>query len=326
MAKQEREYTAPQAFISYSWDDEAHKEWVKQLATRLRAEDGVDVTLDQWHAAPGDQIPAFMEGAVRENDFVIAVCTPQFKARSDRRGGGVGYEGDIMTAYVLNSGTNKKFIPVLRRGSWEKAAPMWLLGRAYIDLRGDPYSQSQYEELLRTLHDAREVPPIGRRPDFGSHERSETGSSSPPTAPTEGPRTPKHQSPITSLTTVQFHAKIPKSILESMTSRARAESKFVTSLITDALLAAIAGHSTGFAPLPPDFYAKYRPEADIQVQPASESAARGARQVADKFVFFNIRMHIYLHELLVSWAHQDKVSLNALIVGILERDSGTSGS
>jgi TIR domain len=43
---------APKTFISYSWDDDAHKEWVKQLATRLRA-DGVDVTLDRWHAAPG---------------------------------------------------------------------------------------------------------------------------------------------------------------------------------------------------------------------------------------------------------------------------------
>ena len=33
--------THPTVFISYSWDDDAHKEWVRQFATQLRA-DGVD--------------------------------------------------------------------------------------------------------------------------------------------------------------------------------------------------------------------------------------------------------------------------------------------
>src|SRR5208337_2088164 len=121
------------------------KEWVKQLATRLRA-DGVDVTLDRWHAAPGDRITLFMERAVRENDFVIAVCTPKFKERSDRRSGGVGYEGDIMTAYVFTGDNEKKFIPVLRCGKWTESAPDWLLGRAFIDLSSDPYSESAYKE------------------------------------------------------------------------------------------------------------------------------------------------------------------------------------
>lgn len=175
---------APRAFISYSWDDDAHKEWVRKLAIRLREMDGVDVTLDRWHAEPGDQIPQFMERAVRENDFVIAICTPRFKERSDGRGGGVGYEGDIMTAFALNEKTRKKFIPVLRRGSWDEAAPTWLFGRAKVDLSGDPYSESEYEELVRTLHGAREkAPRIGRRPDFGDREGA-------PARPTPGPATP----------------------------------------------------------------------------------------------------------------------------------------
>jgi WD40 repeat protein len=171
MAASEPIAATPKAFISYSWDDDAHKEWVRQLAIRLR-KDGVDVTLDRWHAAPGDQIPLFMERAVRENDFVIAVCTPKFKERSDKRGGGVGYEGDIMTAYAFTDKDKKKFIPVLRREKWTEAAPTWLLGRAYIDLSGDPYSESEYGELLRTLHGEREeAPPIGPPPVFGNEKR-----------------------------------------------------------------------------------------------------------------------------------------------------------
>ena len=50
----------PSAFISYSWDDDEHKSWVRAFAERLRA-DGVEAILDQWAAVPGDQLPQFME-------------------------------------------------------------------------------------------------------------------------------------------------------------------------------------------------------------------------------------------------------------------------
>jgi hypothetical protein len=151
----------PSAFISYSWDDELHKEWVRSLAARLRA-DGVDVTLDRWASVPGDQLTVFMERAIRENEFVVIVCTPRYKSRSDARIGGVGYEGDIMTAEVLTQQNNRKFIPVLRSGSWRMAAPSWVLGKYYINLVGDPYSERDYLDLVRTVLGIRETaPPIG---------------------------------------------------------------------------------------------------------------------------------------------------------------------
>jgi hypothetical protein len=171
MATPEPNRTALKAFISYSWDGHVHKEWVRQLAIRLR-KDGVDVTLDHWHSEPGDQIPAFMERAIRENDFVIVVCTPRFKERLDVGRGGVGWEGRIMTAFAFTGVDGKMFIPVLRRGSWDEAAPTWLLATAYIDLSMDPYSESEYEDLLRTLHGAREeAPPVGPRPNFEERRR-----------------------------------------------------------------------------------------------------------------------------------------------------------
>lgn len=150
------------AFISYSWDDEAHCEWVRKLAARLRA-DGVDVSIDRWAAVPGDQLAAFMERAIRENRFVIIICTPRYKFRSDNREGGVGYEGDIMTSEVLTSQNNRKFIPVLRTGSWAQSSPSWLSGKYYVNLAGDPYSERDYEDLVRTLLGTRETaPPLGK--------------------------------------------------------------------------------------------------------------------------------------------------------------------
>lgn len=132
------------------------------LAERLRA-DGVDVTLDRWAAVPGDQLPAFMERAIRENQFIIIICTPRYKSRSDTREGGVGYEGDIMTAEVMTQQNNRKFIPVLRSGAWPQAAPSWLSGKYYINLSGNPYAERDYTDLVRTVLEIRETaPPIGK--------------------------------------------------------------------------------------------------------------------------------------------------------------------
>lgn len=154
----------PKAFISYSWESEDHRKWTKALAARLRA-DGVDVTLDQWKLVPGDQLPKFMETAIRENSYVIILCTPIYKKKSDERKGGVGYEGDIMTAEVLTEGNHRKFIPVLRSGSRDAAMPSWLKGNYSIDLSGDPYAETSYHDLLTTLHNQREqAPALGKPP------------------------------------------------------------------------------------------------------------------------------------------------------------------
>lgn len=154
----------PKASVSYSWDDNSHRKWVRDFAARLRA-DGVDVTLDQWHTAPGDQLPAFMACAIRENDFVLVIVTPRFKQRSEARTGGVGYEGDIMAAEVLTSRNHRKFIPILRCGEWADASPSSWVGKYYVDLRDDPYSKERYDDLLTTLHGTRKLPPaLGQPP------------------------------------------------------------------------------------------------------------------------------------------------------------------
>ncbi len=154
----QKQPTTPSAFISYSWDDDTHKEWVRSLAERLRR-DGVDVTLDRWATVPGDELPAFMERAIRESQFVVIICTPSYKKRSDAREGGVGYEGDIMTAEAMTQQNKRKFIPVWRSGTWPEAAPSWLTGKYHINLTGNPYSEREYGDLVRTLLGIREIPP-----------------------------------------------------------------------------------------------------------------------------------------------------------------------
>ena len=148
----------PKVFISYAWGDDELKIWVKEFATQLRSH-SVETILDQWELAPGDQLPVFMERSVRESDFVLVICTPTYREKSDKRMGGVGYEGDIMSAEIATGADRRKFIPLLRDGDWKHASPSWLRGSYYIDLRGNPYSGDNFIDLLKSLHKRREEAP-----------------------------------------------------------------------------------------------------------------------------------------------------------------------
>ena len=171
------------AFVSYSWDDEQHKDWVARLATRLRT-DGVRTVLDQWHTAPGDQLTAFMERQIRENDYVLVICTPNYRKRSDERKGGVGYEGDIMTAEVLNLGNHRKFVPILAQGQWENAAPSWLKGKYFVDLSSQGKFKNNYPDLITTLLGERgHAPPVRETSRISSETRSAQPAQSPQSEP-----------------------------------------------------------------------------------------------------------------------------------------------
>ncbi|MBN1208538.1 MAG: toll/interleukin-1 receptor domain-containing protein [Myxococcaceae bacterium] len=176
------ESTTQRVFISYSWDSEEHKEWVLELATRLRSS-GVDAILDRWNIHPGEELSAFMEGAIRESNFVVLICTPRYKAKADKRQGGVGYEGGVITGEVMAGVPRRKFIPVLREGSWPEAAPSWCAAALMIDLRGDPSDPKGFEELLRSLLGARPgPPPLGTSP-FARQGQSSASQASPQTIP-----------------------------------------------------------------------------------------------------------------------------------------------
>ena len=48
-----------EVFISYAWESEQHRAWVKALANRLLG-DGIEAILDQYDLELGDRLPQFM--------------------------------------------------------------------------------------------------------------------------------------------------------------------------------------------------------------------------------------------------------------------------
>ena len=64
----------PEVFISYSHDNEEHKQWVLQLATRLRL-NGVDIILDRWNLKLGSDLASFMERGLSKSQRIICICS-----------------------------------------------------------------------------------------------------------------------------------------------------------------------------------------------------------------------------------------------------------
>lgn len=154
----------PRVFVSYSHDSAAHKDWVLQLATRLRS-NGVDVILDRWNVTLGSDISQFMEKGLSKSDRIICICTRQYVEKANEGIRGVGYEKRIIVAQYLAEQNKNYVIPLLRRND-EGVPPTCLQGLTYIDFRNDNLYESKYEELLRDLLDepVLPIPPIGKNP------------------------------------------------------------------------------------------------------------------------------------------------------------------
>lgn len=141
----------PHVFISYSWEDEEHKKWVKEFTDRL-IDDGVDADLDQYDLQLGDRLPQFMEKEISQADYVLIICTPTYKKKADGRVGGVGYEGHIISGELFSKSDERKFIPVLRKGDFSSSIPTFLNSKLGIDLRDENAGRDEdYKNLIATL-------------------------------------------------------------------------------------------------------------------------------------------------------------------------------
>jgi len=165
------ETPAPQVFISYAWSNEEHKQWVLDLATRLRG-DGVDVQLDRWHLQKGDDANHFMERAVSDENIkhVLIIMDRLYKEKADDRVGGAGKETTVIAEAVYSKVKQAKFVPILRERDevGQAYVPTYLSGRMYFDFSDDDAFEDVFEELLRHIYDAPALPlpPLGKPRNF----------------------------------------------------------------------------------------------------------------------------------------------------------------
>jgi hypothetical protein len=161
----------PKALISYSWDSDDHKNWVRSFAERLRL-NGVDVRLDQWHVAPGQSLTQFMEVEIITCDYVLVICTPNYYTKTINRKGGVGYEQQIISGHLAAGQPREKFIPIVRQGSFEPgedcAVPPHFAGILAIDMRESTAFEHAQDQVLRAIFQVpvHSAPAVGQRPQW----------------------------------------------------------------------------------------------------------------------------------------------------------------
>ena len=155
----------PKVFMSYSHDSEEHKEWVLQLATRLRS-NGVDVLLDRWNLKLGSDLAAFMEQGLSKSQRVICVCSETYVEKANRGKGGAGYEKQIISAEYLKDQNTNWVIPLIKNNNADKKTPIFLGTRQYVSFEDPALYEAKYEELLRDILDepVLPIPPIGNNP------------------------------------------------------------------------------------------------------------------------------------------------------------------
>lgn len=139
---------AKKIFISYSWDNNEHKEWVNNLAEKLKGE-GFDIYLDQCLNI-GSNLNNFMNNIPLECDKILVICTPNYTNKANNYSDGVGRETRVFEIEE----NFKKVIPILRRGEkWDSSCiPSYLLSKKGIDMRDDIDNSSEgYYSLIQSL-------------------------------------------------------------------------------------------------------------------------------------------------------------------------------
>ncbi|PPF73380.1 toll/interleukin-1 receptor domain-containing protein [Pseudoclavibacter sp. Z016] len=154
----------PRVFMSYTWENEAHKDWVRRLAERLLS-NGVDVILDQWDARLGNDLAHFMEAGVTGADRIVVVSSDNYIVKANGGKAGVGYEKKIMTTDLVKDAMSSRIVPVLRQVSGDKVVPTFLGSSKYVDFRDDGKWDASYRELLYDLYGRSLIP----KPALGSN-------------------------------------------------------------------------------------------------------------------------------------------------------------
>lgn len=153
-------------FISYSWDNDTHKEWVGNFADDLTA-NGIYVLYDGYNE-DGISIDLFMELGIQRADKVIVVGTPNFMMKYNSASTGAAFEGYIIRAYIVQSIGTKKIIPCLRLGDFHHSFPMILSSRKGHDFSNDDCYKEELDDLCREIWDRpkRVRPLLGAIPSY----------------------------------------------------------------------------------------------------------------------------------------------------------------
>ena len=161
-------------FISYSWDSENHKNWVRKLADALEELQELHVIWDGYDLDALTDKNKFMESGICDSDYVVVIATKKYKEKADNRSGGVGIETYLASA-VHWDGLQKldktKVIVALRE---PESVPNYLKGHLYFDFTTDDMYNESEAKLRRAFQWAPRAPRPQKSRSLASDEHRYT--------------------------------------------------------------------------------------------------------------------------------------------------------
>ena len=157
----------PVVFISYSWDNDEHIQWVGNLSRDLREKYRIYTLLDQYNRG-GDDLITFMTKGLERADRVLIIGTPQYKEKLEKQTGGAKFEDQVITIKLYKEMTTRKFIPVLREGTFPESFNELIETRKGYDFRNDADYEQKLQELAADIWGCpmNTSPILGPKPNF----------------------------------------------------------------------------------------------------------------------------------------------------------------
>ncbi len=164
----------PKLFISYSWTDPQHEQFVVRLAERLVSFD-VDAILDKWDLKEGQDAIAFMEEMVINPTInkVLMIVDKVYAEKANSREGGVGTEAQIISKEIYENKGQEKFVALVleKDENGKPYLPLYCQSRIYIDF-SESHGEKEFDRLLRWIFNKplHVKPARGKPPVFLSDE------------------------------------------------------------------------------------------------------------------------------------------------------------
>lgn len=135
---------AKKIFVSYSWDNEEHKEWVAKLTNDLRSKYGFEATCDTIR---GDgELDTMIVDGITKSEKIIVVITSDYTYKAENYIGGVGKETRLL--YTRFFKDDKSIVPILKE---KTKTPAYLDSVPYIDFTVGNYFDN-LNELVKRLN------------------------------------------------------------------------------------------------------------------------------------------------------------------------------
>lgn len=138
-------------FVSYSWDSEEHRAWVKKFVDSLEEIEEITTVWDGYDLDSLIDKNYFMENATHDADFIVAITTCAYKAKADERQGGVGIETFLMSAVHWTGMLKDKRSRIIAVQREPKSTPRYLEGKFHVDFSHDAQFPTKFAELVSLL-------------------------------------------------------------------------------------------------------------------------------------------------------------------------------